>query len=74
VQSVYTYPMGDSEYFLIALYDILHYLLKQDMFFIICGYFNVDYFTRTSQKYEWVHYYKPTGFYIYSLFYNKNKI
>jgi hypothetical protein len=59
VRSVYTYPMDDSEYFLIALYDILHYLFKRD--FIICGDFNVDYFTQTRQKYKRVHYYKPTG-------------
>jgi hypothetical protein len=44
--------MGDFEYFVIALYDILHYLFKRDMHFIICGDFNVDYFIEASQKYK----------------------
>jgi hypothetical protein len=30
------------------------------MHFIICGDFNVDYFIEASQKYKWIHYYKPT--------------
>jgi hypothetical protein len=49
---VYISPIGDFEYFPVALYGMLHYLFKPDRELIICGDFNVDYFTETRQKYK----------------------